>query len=419
MINVSLKEKIIPAFYDMWKAIKDPVYLHVVGKGGRGSSKSTTVSVAIVKRRMESLTNAVCVRKVGKTLRLSCRNQCIWAIYHLEVEEFWHWSDTPTGDMTLTYKPTGTKIYFEGADGDKIKGWKTTPIPTTDIWFEELAEFKDEDHISSIEKSILREILPEGLSYKFFKTYNPPKRRSSWVNKKYESQFVADNVYVHHSDYTMNPHLPVEFIIEAEHTKTTNPKRYDWEYLGHAIGSGIVPFDNLVFRTITDEELAAFDNFRQGNDWGYSVDPNAFVRWHYDKTRRRIYAVDQIYGVKMSNNELAKKVKAKKYDRTKTIADSAEPKSVADLKSQGCQFVGAKKGQGSVEHGEKWLDDLEEIVIDPARTPDIAREFESAEYQVDRDGNVIPRLVDVDNHTIDATRYAFEDDMKQNGWRVL
>ncbi len=67
----------------------------------------------------------------------------------------------------------------------------------------------------------------------------------------------------------------------------------------------------------------------------------------------------------------------------------------------------------SVEFGERWLDDLDFICIDPKRTPNIAREFENIDYQVDRDGNPKPRLEDKDNHAIDATRYALSEDMKK------
>ena len=72
-----------------------------------------------------------------------------------------------------------------------------------------------------------------------------------------------------------------------------------------------------------------------------------------------------------------------------------------------------------MEFGEKWLDDLDAIVIDPKRTPKIAYEFENIDYQTDKDGNVKPRLQDVDNHAIDATRYAFSEDMKQSTMSIL
>jgi phage terminase large subunit len=69
-----------------------------------------------------------------------------------------------------------------------------------------------------------------------------------------------------------------------------------------------------------------------------------------------------------------------------------------------------------VEHGEKWLDDLDEIIIDPERCPDVAREFESIDYAVDKDGNPLPRLQDKDDHSITAVRYGMESDMKSNTW---
>ena len=265
--------------------------------------------------------------------------------------------------------------------------------------------------------SLLRGELDDGLFYKFFYSYNPPKRKQSWVNKKYESVIQPPNTHVHHSTYLDNPYISQAFIEEAEATRERSEKRYRWEYLGEAIGSGVAPFENLVFRKITDEEIARFDNIRQGNDFGYANDPLAFVRWHYDKKKRVIYAIDEIYGVKISNRELAERIRERGYQSQMITCDSAEPKSIDELKLQlNIPLVqGAKKGPDSREYGERWLDDLDAIVIDPERTPNIAREFESADYAVDRDGNPKPKLEEVNDHTIDATRYAFEDDMRQPG----
>ena len=190
-----------------------------------------------------------------------------------------------------------------------------------------------------------------------------------------------------------------------------------WEYLGEAIGSGVVPFDNLEFRRITDEEYATFDNIRNGLDFGYATDPLAFVRWHYDKKKNGIYAMDEFYAQKVSNRNIAQWLHKKGYQSDEIHADGAEPKSIAEIKFEHNvpRIRGAKKGPDSVEYGEKWLDDLDFICIDPKRTPNIAREFESIDYQVDRDGNPKPRLEDKDNHTIDSTRYAFVDDMRTSG----
>jgi PBSX family phage terminase large subunit len=235
---------------------------------------------------------------------------------------------------------------------------------------------------------------------------------------------IDANTYVHHSTYLDNPHLSKKFIEEAENVKKNKPLKYRWEYLGEAIGSGVVPFDNLQIEkgSITDEMVASFDNIRNGVDFGYATDPLAFVRWHYDKKKNGIYAVDEIYGVKISNRELAKQLLQKGYQSDEIFADSAEPKSIAELKNEHDikRIKAAKKGPDSVQYGEEWLDDLDFICIDPKRTPNIAKEFENIDYQTDKDGNPIPRLEDKENHAIDATRYAFERDMKSSkGMRVL
>ena len=141
----------------------------------------------------------------------------------------------------------------------------------------------------------------------------------------------------------------------------------------------------------------------------------AFVRMHYDNKKRILYFIDEIYGVKMSIRELASRIKAKRYDDFPVICDSAEPRSIAELKEFGIQALKAKKGPGSIEFGENWLDDLEAIVIDVKRTPNVAREFENIDYQTDKDGNIRPKLEDKDNHSIDSTRYALELDMKLHG----
>ncbi|HIB1875491.1 TPA: PBSX family phage terminase large subunit, partial [Enterococcus faecium] len=314
------------------------------------------------------------------------------------------------------YLPRGNYMIFRGAQNpERIKSLKDSKFPFAIGWIEELAEFKTEDEVTTITNSLLRGELDDGLFYKFFYSYNPPKRKQSWVNKKYETSFQPDNTFIHHSTYRDNPFISKEFLKEVEATRERNPRRAEWEYDGKAVGSGVVPFDNLQVKkgSISDEMVSNFDNIRNGLDFGYATDPLAFVRWHYDKKKNGIYAIDEIYGVKISNREFANKVHAKGYWADEIRADSAEPKSIAELNNEHgmTRVLGVKKGPDSVEYGEQWLDDLDFICIDPLRTPNIAREFENIDYQTDRDGNPKPRLEDKDNHTIDATRYAFNKDM--------
>ncbi|MBL1225380.1 PBSX family phage terminase large subunit [Enterococcus sp. BWR-S5] len=410
-----LSELLPKKFHPVWLVTLNSDILNIVCKGGRGSGKSSDIAHIITQLLMRYAVNAVGIRYVDNTLEQSVYEQMKWAIDQQGVTHLFKFNKSP---LRITYVPRGNYMIFRGAQNpERIKSLKDSKFPFAIGWIEELAEFKTEDEVTTITNSLLRGELDDGLFYKFFYSYNPPKRKQSWVNKKYETSFQPDNTFVHHSTYKDNPYISKEFLSEVEAARERNPRRAEWEYDGKAIGSGVVPFDNLQVKagSIPDEMMANFDNIRNAVDFGYATDPLAFVRWHYDKKKNGIYAIDEIYGVKISNRELAKKLHDKGYQNDEIFADSAEPKSIAELRIEHSakKIIGVKKGPDSVEYGEEWLDDLDFICIDPLRTPNIAREFENIDYQTDRDGNPKPRLEDKDNHTIDATRYAFSQDMKQ------
>lgn len=408
--DILISDKILKNFKSFWKS--SDKYLYKVLKGGRNSAKSTHIALRIIYDLMKYDVNALVVRKVANTLTESVFEQLLWAIDHLEMGKYWKIRKNP---LELTYTPRGNRILFRGADDPlKIKSIKTAKFPIAILWIEEISEFKDEDDIRIIVDSILRGKLEDDQKYSIFFSYNPPKRKSNWVNKKYNTQFLNDNVFVHHSDYRDNEYVSNTMKEEAETLRLSNVHKYNWVYLGEPLGGGVVPFENLTFRKITDDEIRSFDNIRQGLDWGYATDPLAFIRLHYDKTRRTIYLIDELYRVKLHNREAADLIKRKGYDRVQIIADSSEPKSISEMQLEGLNCKGAKKGSGSVEYGEKWLDDLNEIIIDYTRTPNSAKEFENIDYMVDKDGNLKNKLQDQDNHIIDALRYALEDDMRTN-----
>lgn len=410
MTSKRLSDVIIPAFHDAYREIKEHKHLKYVFKGGRGSGKSSNIAIQLVLDIIKYPITALCVRRVGNTLQESCYEQLKEAIMILGLENKFKFNLNP---LRITYIPRGNTIIFRGADDPaKIKSIKMAKYPIARLWIEELAEFKTEEDVSMIENSVLRAELDEGLFYAFYYSYNPPKRKQSWVNKKYETQFLPDNTYVHHSNYLENPYISQAFKDEAEEVKKRNLNKYKWEYGGEPIGSGVVPFGNLVFERITDEQIKQFDNIRQGIDWGYANDPFHFGRLHYDKTRRKIYIFDEIQEVKLSNRLAAEKIKSRGYSDVEIYADSAEPKSIDEIWDYGLRIYGAVKGPGSVEFGEKWLDDLDAIIIDPVRCPETAREFENIDYQIDKDGNTKNKLEDKDNHSIDMVRYALSRDMR-------
>lgn len=411
--ELRISDLLTPKFHSLYSAWKTNKYTRLVCKGGRGSAKSTNIALILVIDLMQYPVNTICFRKVGETLRKSVYEQIKWAIKFLGVEEYFEYKLSP---LEIMYKERGNKFIFMGVDDpQKSKSIKEAQFPVARYWFEELAEFKNEDEVETVLNSIFRGKLEKGLIYKGFFSYNPPKMKHNWVNKKYNYSFIENNIYVHHSTYLENPHISEEFIKEAEAVKAKDETKYRLVYMGEPIGNGLVPFPNLEIREIEATEIAGLEKFRNGVDWGYGVDPLAFVRWGYDKKKGIIYALDEYYGVGLKNRNLANYILSKGYDEL-VMCDSAEPKSIDELKEYDISAWGAKKGAGSVEYGEKWLSDLEAIVIDPKRTPNISREFEMIDYDTDREGNPLPRLCDSNNHTIDATRYAFSNDMKKGKW---
>lgn len=407
MTEVRLTSLLAPSFYGLHRAVKRHRATHYWLKGGRGSCKSTFAAVEIILGIMaDPEANAVVLRKVKDTLKDSVFEQLVWAIEKLGVMDCWQINLSP---LRLTYSRTGQKILFRGADKPKkIKSVKVSQGYVKFIWFEEVDEFTGMEEIRLILQSLMR----GGEQFTVFYSYNPPESARNWVNEEVRKE-RADRI-VHHSDYLTVPRewLGEQFLIEAEHLKQTKPEKYQHEYLGEVTGTGGEIFHNVTLRKISQAEIAAFDNLRRGIDFGYAVDPLAYGVMHYDKTRRRLYIFYELYKVGLSNNAAVKLIKAENKGNGLITADSAEPKSIAEMKSLGLRVVGAKKGPDSVEYGVKFLQDLEEIVIDEERCPNTAREFLGYEYEPDGNGGFKARYPDKDNHTIDMCRYALEADMK-------
>ena len=313
--------------------------------------------------------------------------------------------------MELIYKPTGQKIMFRGADDPmKIKSIKVPFGYIAITHFEEKDQFAGRPEIRNILQSTMR----GGPRYWSFESYNPPISRDNWANKD-SLEERADRL-CHKSTYLEAPPewLGQQFLDEAEHLKETDERAYQHEYLGIPVGTGGNVFDNLELRNITDEEIAHFDRFYQGVDWGWFPDPFAFIRLYYDRAREKIYLIDEIYQNKLTNEDSGRIIAQRGYKGTRIICDSAEPKSVADYRAMGLPAQEAIKGPGSVEYGMKWLQ-RRKIVIDRRRTPNAYNEFVGYEYERNKDGDIISGYPDANNHLIDATRYALEPASRRMG----
>ena len=363
-------------------------YTEIVESGGRGSGKSSYLSVELILQLIKHPgCHALVLRKIGATLRHSVFAQVQWAARGLGLSEHFRFTLSP---MEAEYLPTGQKILFFGMDDPgKLKSIKMPWGYIGLLWFEELDQFEAEE-VRSAEQSVLR----GGEFTLSLKSFNPPMDPKHWVNCLEEKP----GRYRHHSTYLEMPQawLGRRFLEDARYLERVNPALYRNEYLGLAEGTGERIFPNLRLGKPN------FDNIRQivtGVDWGWWPDPWACNRVGYDAKNRVLYVLAEARCFRTPNRETAAMVKAMIAPGEMVVADSAERKSIADYRALGINCRGAKKGPGSVAYSIKWLQSLQEIVIDPEACPHAAREFAAWRY-------IDGALPETENHHIDAVRYA-------------
>ena len=419
-VSISIKDCIIPMYDKVLEDVLAHRHTHYVGKGGRGSTKSSfyggiCIPLLIVNNPG---VHAVCFRKVGNTIQTSIFPQVVWGIYQLGLESLFH---IPKSYSTpITYLPTGQRILFMGLDDpNKVKSIKL-PFGYIGItWFEELDQFAGEAEIRKVLQSTMR----GGQKFWDFRTFNPPISKLNWANEYADSvEFGSESTLVTSNTYLDVPSewLGPQFYEEAEELRQKNERAYTHEYLGVPTGTGgdvfpnVEDFDSTELVDINGQKIEkwkTFDQIYNGIDWGFAKDPFRFVRMHFDVKKLDLYIFREYNTVKTRNevvfHELYDEQKLVKKDE-QVIADSAEEKSIADFKAYGAFIRGAHKGPESVRYGIKWLQGLRHIYIDRRTCPLTYFEFSTYEYEQDKDGNFISAYPDANNHSIDATRYALE-----------
>ena len=245
--RIDLKQHIAPVYFPLHDDIQAGAHTFYNLPGGRGSCKSSFVSLEIVKGIMDDPTgrsNAIVFRLVAGTMRESVFSQIAWAIDTLDVNHLWKSRVSP---MQYTYTPTGATITFRGLDDPgKLKSIKPAKGIYRYIWFEEFSELPGPNFLRSVMQSVQR----GGDDFTVFRSFNPPISANNWANQ-YIAQADSKAVTLL-TNYTMVPPewLGEAFIYEAERLRDINPKAYDHEYMGIPTGSGGEVFPNLEIRTI-------------------------------------------------------------------------------------------------------------------------------------------------------------------------
>lgn len=399
--HISLKEKIGKGYGTYWNNKKR----YNVVKGGRGSKKSTTTAMKIIYKMMKyPLANTLVVRRFFNTHKDSTWTQLKWATHNLGVAHLWKFSKSP---LEATYIPTGQKILFRGMDDPQSITSITVEVGFLCwAWFEEAFQITDEDAFNKVDMSIRGE-MPDGYYKQLNITFNPWSE-NSWLKSRFFDN-PDDDTFVDTTTYFDNEFLGEDDIKVFEKMKLQNPRRYSIEGLGNwGIAEGLV-YENWKQEEFSINEVKSNPDYlhRCGLDFGFTNDPTAFVNAYVDQDNEVIYITDEIYQTGLVNQEIADEVLKIVGANADITADSAEPKSIEELRRAGLYGIHpAKKGKDSIQFGIQRLQSYT-IKVHP-RCTNIIVELNNYVWSKDKDGKQINKPIDDYNHALDALRYLSE-----------
>ncbi len=378
-----------------------------VCKGSRASKKSKTTALYYIYKMMEyPEANLLVVRKVFRTLKDSCYSDLKWAINRLGVDEFWETKESP---IEITYKPTGQKILFRGLDDPlKITSITVETGMLCWMWLEECYEITNEDSFNMLDESI-RGQSPGNLYKQITLTLNPWNEKH-WVKRRFFDMKNDSDILAKTTNYKCNEFLDDADLKVFENMRKNNPRRYQVAGLGEwGIVDGLV-YENWEEKEFDIDEISAKKGVKSafGLDFGYTNDPTAFFCGLIDLSKKEIFVFDEIYKKSLRNKMIYEDISKRGYSKEKITADSAEPKSIDELRDLGLRRIsGAAKGKDSINNGIQFIQGFK-IYIHP-RCVNFITEISNYTWDKDKFGNTVNKPIDEFNHLMDAFRYGIEE----------
>lgn len=372
--------------------------------GGSSSGKSFFLAQRTVMDNLKGV-NWLLTRNIGKTIRNSLFNEIKKAISAYGVN---HLYSINKSDMVITCKKNGKQILFAGLDDvEKLKSITPANGVLERIWIEEATEVKREAYLQL--KKRLRGYSPFKKSITL--SFNPILK-THWIYQDFFKNWQDDkNIYqdndlsILKTTYKNNQFLTPDDVYSLENESDEyfrNVYTYgNWGVLGHVI------FKNWTVEDLS-ELIPSFDHIYCGMDFGYSSDPNALIKIHLDKKRKKLYVFDEWYQAGMSDEELLRVCK-EFFGREIVTCDNADPKTIDYLAMNGINTVPSIKGADSINRGIRYLQGYDIIIHKNCQN--FKNEIEQYHWKEDKYGNAMAKPVDANNHLLDALRYAVEDEM--------
>lgn len=367
--------------------------------GGAGSGKSFFVAQRLVYKALKDVRKILVLRKVNKTTKASTFQLLLDTIKQFGIYDK---CDINRTDYTITL-PNGSIFLCSGLDDpEKIK----SITGLTDAWLEEATEFTLDD-FSQVNLRIRH---PKAENQEVILSMNPVSK-ANWTYL----QFFADNpeleefrktVKIVHTNYLDNPFLPRPFIDTLLLMKATNEVYYKIYALGE-FGS----LDKLIYN---NWQKMDFDHTKikgqllLGLDFGYTNDPTALTAAILCEEENRIYVFKEWGGTGYLNDAIAENIKSMGFAKSVIMADSAEQKSIEEIKRAGVSRIKpCTKGKGSVLQGIQKLQQYEIIVHKSCEN--VQEELSNYCWKKDKATNeYINEPVDSYNHYLDSLRYSLQ-----------
>lgn len=390
MIRLEIDRSIFNDIY--YPYLEDYSTRYLVMYGGAGSGKSYFVSQRWIYKALKSKRKVLVIRKYGTTLKdsvfqLLCDVLRQWKIFD--------YCKVNLSTYTITL-PNGSQFLCRGLDDpEKIK----SIADITDIWCEEATELSA-DEFSQLD---LRMRSMAGNS-EIVCSFNPVSK-VNWVYKRwFGTEKVTDNTRILWTNYRHNKFLPQSYVDALEAQSRTNPTYYKIYALGE-----FATLDKLIYNNwkVEDFDYSKISgDLCIGLDFGFVNDTSALVASIV--TDDKLYIFKEWGDTGKTNPELADIIKSLGFSKSVIIADSAEPKSIEELRRAGIRRIKeSKKGADSIVHGIQQVQQYE-MVVHPSCS-EIIVELENYSWQKDKaSGEYVNKAQDSFNHYLDALRYSLQ-----------
>lgn len=395
-MKITLKKNLFNATY--FPHLKDYSKRYEVYYGGAGSGKSKFIAQKLVYRAMQSQRTVLVLRKVNATTKNST--------FKILQETLSDWKILPyckvnKSDFTIRL-PNGSQFLCMGLDDpEKIK----SIAGITDAWMEEATEFTQDD-FNQVDLRI-RALVPNS---QVILSFNPVSK-ANWAYLLFfkpneELEEFRSKCMIVQTTFKDNKFLPDDYVRQIQLLSATNPVYYKI-YVEGEFGS----LDKLVYNNWQSYE---FDHktlkgkLCVGLDFGYVNDPTAIIASIVNQEEKRIYVFQEMVEEGLLNDAIGRKIIDMGFRKSDIIADSAEQKSIEEIKRMGVSRITAcAKGPDSIIHGIALVNEYE-IVVHPSCVKTI-EELQNYSWQKDKATNeYINKPVDKFNHCLDALRYSLQ-----------